>query len=50
MDKYTNTLGGTILILLDEVNTSGRLHKGDIVLFAAVGSGWKYGTSIIKWD
>ena len=49
MDKYANTSGGTIPILLDEVNKSGRLHKGDIVLFAAVGSGWTYGASIIKW-
>lgn len=49
MDKYANTSGGTIPILLDEVNKLGRLHKGDIVLFAAVGSGWTYGASIIKW-
>ncbi len=49
MDKYANTSGGTIPILLDEVNKSGKLHKGDIVLFAAVGSGWTYGASIIKW-
>jgi 3-oxoacyl-[acyl-carrier-protein] synthase-3 len=49
MDKYANTSGGTIPILLDEVNKSGRLKRGDIVLFAAVGSGWTYGASIIKW-
>jgi 3-oxoacyl-[acyl-carrier-protein] synthase-3 len=34
---------------LDEVNKSGKIKKGDIVLFAAVGSGWTYGASIIKW-
>jgi len=49
MDKYANTSGGTIPILLDEVNKSGKLKKGNIVLFAAVGSGWTYGASIIKW-
>lgn len=49
MDKYANTSGGTIPILLDEVNRSGKLKKGTIVLFAAVGSGWTYGASIIKW-
>lgn len=49
MDKYANTSGGTIPILLDEVNRSGKLKKGNIVLFAAVGSGWTYGASIIKW-
>jgi 3-oxoacyl-[acyl-carrier-protein] synthase III len=49
MDKYANTSGATIPILLDEVNKSGKIKKGDIVLFAAVGSGWTYGASIIKW-
>lgn len=49
MDKYANTSGGTIPILLDEVNKSGKLSRGDLVLFAAVGSGWTYGASILKW-
>lgn len=49
MDKYANTSGGTIPIMLDEANKSGKLKKGDIVLFAAVGSGWTYGASLIKW-
>lgn len=49
MDRYANTSGGTIPILLDEVKKSGKLKKGNIVLFAAVGSGWTYGASIIKW-
>lgn len=49
MEKYANTSGGTIPILLDELNKAGRLKKGDIILFAAVGSGWTYGASIIKW-
>jgi 3-oxoacyl-[acyl-carrier-protein] synthase-3 len=50
MDKYANTSGGTIPILLDEVNKSGKLTKGKVILFAAVGSGWTWGASIIKWD
>lgn len=49
MEHYANTSGATIPILLDECNRSGRIKKGDIVLFAAVGSGWTYGASIIKW-
>jgi len=49
MDKYANTSGGTIPILLDEVNRAGKLKKGSTILFAAVGSGWTYGASIIKW-
>lgn len=50
MDRYANTSGGTIPILLDEVNKSGKLQKGNTILFAAVGSGWTYGASILKWS
>lgn len=49
MDKYANTSGATIPILLDEMKKSDKIKKGDIVLFAAVGSGWTFGASIIKW-
>ena len=49
MDKYANTSGGTLPILLDELNRNGKIKKGNIILFVAVGSGWTYGASIIKW-
>ena len=49
MHEYANTSAGTIAILLDEVNKSGKLIKGHTILFAAVGSGWTYGASILKW-
>lgn len=50
MDKYANTSGGTIPILLDETNRAGMLGHGDLVLFCAVGSGWTWGASLIKWN
>jgi 3-oxoacyl-[acyl-carrier-protein] synthase-3 len=50
MDKYANTSGGTIPILLDEVNKAEKLKKGNNILFAAVGSGWTYGAAILKWS
>jgi 3-oxoacyl-[acyl-carrier-protein] synthase-3 len=49
MLKYANTSAGTIPILLDEVNREGNIAEGDIILFAAVGSGWTYGAAVIKW-
>jgi len=49
MERYGNTSGGTIPILLDEINRSGKLIAGKTILFAAVGSGWTWGASIIKW-
>ena len=50
MDKYANTSGGTIPILLDETNRAGMLKSGDLIMFAAVGSGWAWGASLIKWS
>ena len=50
MDKYANTSGGTVAIMLDETNRAGKLKKGDIALFAAIGAGWTWGASIIKWS
>jgi 3-oxoacyl-[acyl-carrier-protein] synthase-3 len=49
MDKYADTSGGTIPILVDEVIRSGRLKKGDTLLLQHLGSGWIYGASILKW-
>ncbi len=49
MAHYANTSGATIPILLDEVVREGKINEGDLILFAAVGSGWTYGASIIKW-
>jgi len=49
MDKYANTSGGTIPILLDESCKSRKIKSGNIILFAAVGSGWTWGASILKW-
>ncbi|MGB5982320.1 MAG: beta-ketoacyl-ACP synthase III [Nonlabens sp.] len=49
MDRYANTSGGTIPIMLDETNKKGLLKKGDLILFAAVGAGWTWGTALYKW-
>jgi 3-oxoacyl-[acyl-carrier-protein] synthase-3 len=49
MERYANTSGGTIPILLDEVNRSGVLKDGDVLVFAAVGSGWTWGSAVMRW-
>lgn len=50
MERYANTSGGTVPIILDETVRSGQINKGDLVVFAAVGSGWTWGASILKWS
>ena len=49
MDKYANTSGATIPLVLDETHKEGKINKGDYLLFAAVGAGWTWGTALYKW-
>lgn len=46
MDKYGNTSAGTIPILLAE--NWDKFKKGDLLLFASIGSGWTYGAGIYE--
>ncbi|CAD7811278.1 3-oxoacyl-[acyl-carrier-protein] synthase 3 [Chryseobacterium aquaeductus] len=48
MDKYANTCGGTLPILLDELHRAGKIKKDNIIPFVVLGSGWTYGASIIR--
>lgn len=47
MEEYANTAGATIPLLLDEV--SPKFKVGDLILFAAIGSGWTYGATLMRW-
>jgi 3-oxoacyl-[acyl-carrier-protein] synthase-3 len=49
MDRYANTAAATIPILLDEKVRSNVIRSEDIIMFAAMGAGWTWGTSIIRW-
>ncbi|NBC58649.1 MAG: beta-ketoacyl-ACP synthase III [Bacteroidetes bacterium] len=49
MDKYANTSGATIPLVLDESHQAGKFNKGDYLIFAAVGAGWTWGTALYKW-
>lgn len=50
MDRYANTSGATIPLILHETFLSGKIEPGSNILFAAVGSGWTYGAAILKWQ
>lgn len=49
MDRYANTSGGTIPIILDETRKNEGFKTGDMLLFAAVGAGWTWGSALYKW-
>jgi 3-oxoacyl-[acyl-carrier-protein] synthase-3 len=50
IERYGNTSSASIPILLDELNRSGRLHKGDRIMFSAFGAGFTSGASTVVWN
>ena len=49
MDRYANTSGATIPILLDEMTRAKKFKKDDLLVFEAVGSGWTWGAALYRW-
>lgn len=47
---YGNTTAATIPLAARDALESGRLKKGDLVLFAAVGAGYTVGTNLWRWS
>jgi 3-oxoacyl-[acyl-carrier-protein] synthase III len=47
--KFGNTTAGTIPLATHDAITEGRLKKGDLVMFAAVGAGYTVGASLWRW-
>lgn len=47
--KYGNTSSASVGIALDEAVTSGKIHRGDIVLLVAFGSGFSWGAVLLEW-
>ena len=47
--KYGNTTSASIPIALNEALIDKKLNKGDILVLAAFGSGFSWGSAILKW-
>jgi 3-oxoacyl-[acyl-carrier-protein] synthase III len=47
--RYGNTTAGTIPLATRDAIAEGRLRKGDLVMFAAVGAGYTVGASLWRW-
>ena len=47
--KYGNTTAASIPIALCEAYESNLIKKGDIIVLAAFGSGFTWGSALIKW-
>jgi 3-oxoacyl-[acyl-carrier-protein] synthase III len=49
IQNYGNTSGGSIPLALDEAHRSGKIKKGDIVLFVGFGAGLTWASTVLKW-
>jgi 3-oxoacyl-[acyl-carrier-protein] synthase III len=49
LDRYGNTTAATIPLATRDAITEGRLKKGDLVLFAAVGAGYTAAANLWRW-
>jgi 3-oxoacyl-[acyl-carrier-protein] synthase-3 len=49
IQKYGNTTAASIPIALTEAWENGKIKKGDLVVLAAFGSGFTWGSVIIRW-
>jgi 3-oxoacyl-[acyl-carrier-protein] synthase III len=49
IDRYGNTTAGTLPLGTRDAIAQGRLKRGDLVLFAAVGAGYTVGASLWRW-
>lgn len=50
IDRYGNTTAATIPLGLSEAYQDGKLKKGDIIVFAAFGAGFTWGSMLIRWS
>jgi 3-oxoacyl-[acyl-carrier-protein] synthase-3 len=50
IERYGNTTAATLPLALDEVVRCGRLRRGDLVVFVAVGAGLTLGATLVRWS
>lgn len=49
IERFGNTTAATIPIAIDECVQSGRLEHGDLLVLTGFGSGFTWGSAIIRW-
>lgn len=49
MHKYANIAGASIPIALNDAVMNNQINKGNIIIFTTIGSGWAWGSTIMKW-
>ncbi len=49
VDKYGNTSSASVPIALDEAVRSGKIQKGNLVLFSVFGAGFTWASGVVRW-
>jgi len=49
LDRYGNTSAASIPLVLDELNRSQRLQRGQTLLLCGFGAGLSWGTTVVRW-
>jgi 3-oxoacyl-[acyl-carrier-protein] synthase III len=50
IDRYGNTTAATIPLATRDALLEGKIKKGDLVVFAAVGAGYTVGANLWRWE
>jgi 3-oxoacyl-[acyl-carrier-protein] synthase-3 len=48
--RYGNTTGATLPLALDGALSEGKIKRGDLVVFTAVGAGFTSGATLMRWS
>lgn len=49
IDRYGNIAAASIPILLDELNQSGKLRRGQYLMLSGFGAGLSWGSAVVQW-
>ncbi|MEY8337525.1 beta-ketoacyl-ACP synthase III [Lachnospiraceae bacterium 62-35] len=49
IERYANTSGASIPLILDEINREGKLKPGDKIIMAGFGGGLTWGATLVEW-
>ena len=49
VDRYGNTGAASVYVALEEALAAGRIKRGDLVLLAAFGGGFAWGSALMRW-
>ncbi len=49
VDRHANTSAASIPLALSEAVTDGRIQLGDLLMLEAMGGGFTWGSSVVRW-